>query len=141
MAMSFYPNHSLCIIVCQFVIGMAQADPDNLSGCLSNFGGYATSFGCFLQNGENKPLRVVYLDKQYVTQNQAAIDSATARGMKYTFSQTCESTATAVPEWCLHAFCWGLFLSLSFGDFAVLWLKTGSKDGWANLCGECFQSI
>ena len=61
--------------------------------------GYASSSGCIFSAIQNTPLRVVYLDKQYVTQNQAAIAKATALGLNYTFGKTCENPTTAVPEW------------------------------------------
>ena len=59
-------------------------------------------------------LRVVYLDKQFVTQNQAAI----AKVAKYAFAKTCETPATAVPEWLFPALRVDLFAhALTFAQF------------------------
>ena len=72
----------------------------NLSSCVdASTMGYANPSSCTLMEIQNGPLRVVFLDKQYVTQNQAAINSATAKGINYTFGSTCEHASTAVPEW------------------------------------------
>jgi hypothetical protein len=40
-----------------------------------------------------------YFDKQYVTQNQAAIARVKELGSKYSLGQTCENALTAVPDW------------------------------------------
>ncbi len=70
------------------------------SGCETTAdGGYASPTGCILQAMRATPLRVVYLDKQYVTQNQAAIEKAKSLGRSYAFASTCEKAATALPEW------------------------------------------
>ena len=70
------------------------------SSCVAaNVSGYGSQNNCILQEIQATPLRVAFLDKQYVTQNQAAIDSATARGITYAFGKTCENAKTAVPEW------------------------------------------
>jgi hypothetical protein len=69
-------------------------------GCdTANIGGYASPNGCTLQAMRATPLRVVYLDKQYVTQNQAAIEKAKSLGRSYVFASSCEKAATALPEW------------------------------------------
>jgi hypothetical protein len=61
--------------------------------------GYSSLDGCTAQELKTKQLRVVYLDKQYVTQNQAAIAKAKDLGRSYAFASTCEKAATALPEW------------------------------------------
>ena len=72
----------------------------NSSSCNTvNVLGYASQDSCTFQDMMSTPLRVVYLDKQYVTQNQAAIARAKALGKTYTFGKFCESISTAVPEW------------------------------------------
>ena len=72
----------------------------NSSNCVdASTMGYANPSSCTMMEIQNGPLRVVFLDKQYVTQNQAAINSATAKGINYTFGSTCEHASTAVPEW------------------------------------------
>jgi hypothetical protein len=47
----------------------------------------------------DRPFRVAYLDKQYITQNQAAVAKVSALGGKYAFGKTCDNISTAVPEW------------------------------------------
>jgi hypothetical protein len=61
--------------------------------------GYDSPNGCVRAKMKSSPLRVAYLDSQYVTQNQAAIARTKALGMNYIFDYSCESSATAVPEW------------------------------------------
>lgn len=61
--------------------------------------GYGSLQGCILNSIQTNQLKVVYLDKQYVTQNQVAIAKAKANGNSYAFAKTCENPATAVPEW------------------------------------------
>ncbi len=75
----------------------ALCDGENSSECVpASVGGYASPSGCILQQIKSTPLRVVYLDKQYVTQNQAANAKV---GDSYVFGRTCENAKTAVPEW------------------------------------------
>ena len=47
------------------------------------------------------PLRVIYMDERYVTQNQAAIAKIQGLGLNYSFGETCDDPATAVSEWCV----------------------------------------
>ncbi len=61
--------------------------------------GYSSKNGCRLKQMKENPLRVVYLDKQYVTQNNAAIQRIKSKNQEYFFAKTCETPATAVPEW------------------------------------------
>jgi hypothetical protein len=48
---------------------------------------------------QQNQLKIVYLDKQFVTVNQAAIATIRSFGRPYVFASTCESDLTAVPEW------------------------------------------
>jgi hypothetical protein len=90
---------------CCLVASLAQqlrsvrGDPVGLGCDTANIGGYASPNGCTLQAMRATPLRVVYLDKQYVTQNQAAIEKAKSLGRSYVFASSCEKAATALPEW------------------------------------------
>jgi hypothetical protein len=62
--------------------------------------GFSSPEGCRLKEMKASKLRVVYLDKQYVTQNNAAIQHADSSSNKsYVFGHTCETAATAIPEW------------------------------------------
>eukprot|EP00291_Cryptomonas_curvata_P019850 CAMPEP_0172158522 /NCGR_PEP_ID=MMETSP1050-20130122/4420_1 /TAXON_ID=233186 /ORGANISM="Cryptomonas curvata, Strain CCAP979/52" /LENGTH=503 /DNA_ID=CAMNT_0012827925 /DNA_START=62 /DNA_END=1573 /DNA_ORIENTATION=+ len=102
----------------------------NSSECVpASVGGYASPSGCILQQIRSTPLRVVYLDKQYVTQNLAANAKV---GDSYIFGRTCENANTAVPEcfvaenweggW-LGQFMWGVFsnyLQLQSSDIAAM---------------------
>ena len=60
---------------------------------------YDSPKGCALQGIKSKPLRVVYLDKKYVTQNQVVISIVEKLNQSYVFANTCEKSATAIPEW------------------------------------------
>jgi hypothetical protein len=64
-----------------------------------NVGGYAAKNDCDLEGIQTNPLRVAYLDKQYVTQNQVVISKMKAMNKPYVFASTCEKDATAIPEW------------------------------------------
>jgi hypothetical protein len=71
-------------------------------GCVpGTTGGYASMQNCDLQNIQSRPLKVAYLDKQYVTQNQVVIAKMKALNQPYVFASTCEKDATAIPEWYL----------------------------------------
>jgi hypothetical protein len=62
--------------------------------------GFSTVEGCRWKEMKATKLRVVYLDKQYVTQNNAAIQQTHALyNDSYIFGRTCESAATAIPAW------------------------------------------
>ncbi len=54
---------------------------------------------CALKKIQSKPLRVVYLDKQYVTQNNVVISKLEQLNQSYVFASTCEKASTAIPEW------------------------------------------
>ena len=61
--------------------------------------GYGSLNGCTYDAIRKGPLRVIYLDSQYVTQNQAARAKVESMGMNYSFGETCDDAATAVAEW------------------------------------------
>ena len=61
--------------------------------------GYASEKNCVLLNMRTSPLKVAFLDKEYVTQNQAAVNKISSLGMQYEFGKTCDQESTAVPEW------------------------------------------
>ena len=65
--------------------------------------GLSTAQGCTRSKMRSVPLRVAFLDKQYVTQNQAAINKIASLNMQYSFGKSCDSALTAVPEWCVDA--------------------------------------
>jgi len=48
---------------------------------------------------QDKRVRVVYLDKQYVTSNAPAVQKAKLQGIEYVSGKTCDQVATAMPEW------------------------------------------
>ena len=54
---------------------------------------------CSRRSVKSSPLRVVYLDKQYVTQNQVVISKMKELNQTYLFASTCQKQATAIPEW------------------------------------------
>jgi hypothetical protein len=62
--------------------------------------GYSSQGGCSLKAMKSTKLRVVYLEKQYVTQNNAAIKQTNIlTNNSYVFGRTCETAETAIPEW------------------------------------------
>ena len=91
----------VCCLVASLVLQLRSVHGDPVgSGCeTAADGGFASPNGCILQAMRATSLRVVYLDKQYVTQNQAAIEKAKSLGRSYAFASTCEKAATALPEW------------------------------------------
>ena len=60
--------------------------------------GYSSRNGCRLKQIRSSPLRVVYLDKQYVTQNNKAIEKMKSLNKNYAYGKTCESP-DSIPEW------------------------------------------
>jgi hypothetical protein len=60
--------------------------------------GYSSQNGCRLKQIRASPLRVVYLDKQYVTQNNAAVEKMKSLNKDYVYGKTCESL-NSIPEW------------------------------------------
>ncbi len=60
--------------------------------------GYSSQNGCRLKQIRSSPLRVVYLDKQYVTQNNKAIEKMKSLNKEYAYGKTCESL-DSIPEW------------------------------------------
>jgi hypothetical protein len=85
------------------IVGMtALLFAAGIEGCVpGNLGGYASMQNCDLQDIQSRPLKVAYLDKQYVTQNQVVIAKMKALNKPYVFANTCERDATAIPEWYL----------------------------------------
>ncbi len=62
--------------------------------------GFSTPNGCRLKEMKALKLRIIYLDKQYVTQNNAAIKKTElSSNGSYAYGRTCETAATAIPEW------------------------------------------
>jgi hypothetical protein len=92
-------------VIFQLIVGKAgYASAENGDSATGNcepsgVGLYDSPKGCTLQGIKSKPLRVVYLDKQYVTQNQVVISIMEKRNQSYVFANTCEKPATAIPEW------------------------------------------
>ncbi len=102
---------------------------------------YDSPRGCALQGIKSKPLRVVYLDKEYVTQNQVVISIVEKLNQSYVFANTCEKSATAIPEWyAMNQSCVGFSFELMRG-FAALKRRTGNLGGWGNSCGVSLQTI
>ena len=83
------------------ILGSADATSNSsAANCkLQSTVGYASTAGCTFQSIQKGPLRVLYMDEQYVTQNPAAIAKVQALGMNYSFGVTCDDPTTAVPEW------------------------------------------
>jgi hypothetical protein len=74
-----------------------SSDPDCL---LQEFAGFASPRGCILKKLRSSPLRVIFLDVQYIVQNDIAIAKMNAMGKDYSFWDTCDTASTAMPEWC-----------------------------------------
>ena len=94
---------SLFVTGLVFSIGSADAqNNESYAGCQQeSVVGFSSTAGCTFDSIRAGPLRVFYLDEQYVTQNQAAIAKVQALGLTYSFGETCDDPVTAVPEW-LH---------------------------------------
>ena len=73
-----------------------SSDPDCL---LQEIAGFSSPRGCIYKKLQSGPLRVIYLDVQYIVQNQVAIAKTRALGREYGFWDTCDTAATAIPEW------------------------------------------
>ena len=90
------------ILSCVYLAIIFAGRPDvgnGVSAALLCGNDYAVPSPCLSENVASAPLRVVYLDKQYTTQNQAAIAKIESLGLNYTFGSSCEHKSTAVPEW------------------------------------------
>jgi hypothetical protein len=72
---------------------------DSGSGACDSAADHDSLGGCTLQGIKSNTLRVVYLDKQYVTQNKVVISMMEKLNQSYVYARTCERLATAVPEW------------------------------------------
>ena len=91
------PRSHLCILACIVILGVGDLVAASCEVELDV--GFGSSDSCFRSQLKKSPIRIAYLDKQYVTQNQAAIDKIKSMGLEYNFGRTCESAATAIPEW------------------------------------------
>ncbi len=58
--------------------------------------GYSSRYGCLLKQAT--PLRVLYLDAQYIVQNNIAIAKIKSLNKDYVFGKTCGSI-DLIPEW------------------------------------------
>jgi hypothetical protein len=73
----------------------------NSSDCLlQEIAGFSSPRGCIYKKLQGSPLRVIYLDIQYIVENQVAIAKTKALGREYGYWDTCDTAATAIPEWC-----------------------------------------
>ncbi len=88
------PTFATAFFLHLLVIGIDSASPDLCSESEA-----ISDDACAIRKIKTTKIRIVYLDKQYNTQNQPAMDAATSRGMPYAFGQTCDSSSTAIPEW------------------------------------------
>ncbi len=90
----------MVIAVCMKVAKVVSGEPGSSRVCEpAGVSFYESLESCTLQQIKSKPLRVVFLDKQYVTQNNAAISKLEEQNQSYVFADTCENHATAIPEW------------------------------------------
>jgi hypothetical protein len=88
-------RHVLFMVIASALLVQSESD-----SCVpGNTGGYGSMNECSLRGIQSKPLRVAYLDKQYVTQNQVVISKMNELNKPYVFASTCEKDATAIPEW------------------------------------------
>ncbi len=86
------------LLVCGVLVargGAVGSDDDCIE---EEKGGYSSPNGCRLKQIKSSPLRVVYLDKQYVTQNDAAIAKMKSLNKEYFYAKTCESR-DSISEW------------------------------------------
>ena len=82
------------------VLWASRAGNAGASDCLlQGIAGFSSPRGCIFDKLRKSPLRVIYLDVQYIVQNQVAIAKTKELGREYSFWDTCDSAATAIPEW------------------------------------------
>jgi hypothetical protein len=85
------------------VQAVAAANPTSNSSesdCLiQEIAGFDSPRGCILKKMRSSPFRVIYLDVQYIVQNDVAIAKMQSLGKQYAFWDTCDTAATAIPEW------------------------------------------
>jgi hypothetical protein len=79
----------------------AQSNTSDSDCLIQEVAGFSSPKGCIYKKLQRGPLRVIYLDVQYIVQNQVAIAKTKALGREYGFWDTCDSAATAIPEWCI----------------------------------------
>jgi hypothetical protein len=93
-------RHSAFVLLTATTIQNTLCQQIDLDLCVpEEIGGFASPNGCTRLKMRSNRLRVAYLDKQFVTQNNPAIEKAKSLGRQYSFGQTCEQAATALPEW------------------------------------------
>ena len=88
----------LLLLVCQAFLAWSEVTGSD-DDCVDEVKeGYSSPNGCRLKQIKSSPLRVVYLDKQYVTQNDAAIAKMKSLNKDYFYAKTCESR-DSISEW------------------------------------------
>ena len=88
----------LLLLVFRFYIAYGQ-ETGSFDDCVDEGKeGYSSPNGCRLKQIRSSPLRVVYLDTQYVTQNNAAIAKMKSLNQDYVFGETCDSP-DSIAEW------------------------------------------
>jgi hypothetical protein len=98
--MHSYAQDVILLLSLVFLVNVASGDAVvSDDDCVQeDEAGYSSLNGCRLKQIRSSPLRVVYLDKQYVTQNDAAIAKITSQNKAYNYAKTCESS-DSIPEW------------------------------------------
>ncbi len=90
----------MVILAVQAVVADQSTSSSSDSDCLlQELAGFASPRGCIVKKLRSSPLRVIYLDVQYIVQNDVAIAKMQSLGKQYAFWDTCDSAATAIPEW------------------------------------------
>ena len=99
-AQFFFVYAMLVIVLGLQILAIASAGNGTALDCQpQESAGYDSPNGCTFLNIQAGPLRVIYMDEQYVTQNPAAIAKVQSLGMNYSFGETCDDPNTAVAEW------------------------------------------
>ena len=117
-------------LTCISLLLLFAGRPDVVNGASADLlcgTDYVVPSPCLSARVRSSPLRVVYLDKQYTTQNHAAIAKVESLGLNYTFGKTCELQSTAVPEWWRKP-CWPLFQDFNYDR--VLQLRCRELEIW-----------
>jgi hypothetical protein len=98
--MNEYQAKWLCLLVSLFpwMILVHSFDLNSTNFCSTVDMDNADSSGCLTEEIRQTKLRVVFLDKQYCSFNQPAIDKMKDLGMKYVYGKTCDSES-APEEW------------------------------------------
>jgi hypothetical protein len=93
-------KHSTLVLLTAATIQNIFCQQSDLDVCESEaVGGFASPNGCIKLKMRSNRLRVAFLDVEYVTQNNPAIEKAKMLGLQYSFGQTCEQESTALSEW------------------------------------------